>query len=95
MLVPSSIPTVDEVTPRLPQRVWAPWQVGGTGIESEVLEACWPISIGEDVNAVDANGETAMHGRLQNLPKVVISWPIAALVSMSGINPTNTDGHPR
>ena len=43
------------------------------GAESEVLEALdWLISIGEDVNAVDANGETAMHAAAyKNLPKVV------------------------
>jgi ankyrin repeat protein len=43
------------------------------GTESEVLEAVkLLLSLGADVNAVDSNGETAMHGAAyKNLPKVV------------------------
>jgi len=43
------------------------------GTESEVLEACQvAIDLGNDVNAVDNNGETAMHAAAyKNLPKVV------------------------
>lgn len=43
------------------------------GDESEVLEAAQLLlKRGADINAVDANGETAMHGAaLKNLPKVV------------------------
>lgn len=43
------------------------------GTESEVLEAvALALELGNDVNAVDDNGETAMHGAAyKNLPKVV------------------------
>ncbi len=43
------------------------------GSEAEVLETAAPLlKLGADVDAVDASGETAMHGAaLKNLPRVV------------------------
>ena len=69
-----SILTVDRVTPLIAAAglgTLAAGEVAGT--EPEVLEVIdWLISIGEDINAVDANGETAMHAAAyKNLPKVV------------------------
>ncbi len=71
-----SIPNVDNCTPLM---VACGIGVGSAaanevaGEEPEVLDAAkLLLKLGADVNAVDANGETAMHGAaLKNLPKVV------------------------
>jgi ankyrin repeat protein len=69
-----SITTKDGVTPLIAAAgigTLAAGEVAGT--EEEVLEAMeWLVKIGQDVNAVDKNGETAMHAAAyKNLPKVV------------------------
>jgi uncharacterized protein len=70
----ASIKTRDEVTPLIAAAglgTLAAGEVAGT--ESEVLEVLeWLIEIGQDVNAIDRNGETAMHAAAyKNLPRVV------------------------
>jgi ankyrin repeat protein len=69
-----SITTTDGVTPLIAAAgigTLAAGEIAGT--EEEVLEAVqWLLKIGADVNAVDKNGETAMHAAAyKNLPKVV------------------------
>jgi ankyrin repeat protein len=69
-----NIRTIDEVTPIIVAAglgTEAAGEVAGT--EEEVLETVgWLIDIGQDVNAVDVHGETAMHSAAyKNLPKVV------------------------
>ena len=69
-----SINNSDGVTPLIAAAglgTLAAGEVAGT--EEEVLEVCdWLLKIGQDVNAVDNNGETAMHAAAyKNLPKVV------------------------
>lgn len=69
-----ALTTADGVTPVLAAAglgTLAAGEVAGT--EEEVLEVlAWLVKIGCDVNAVDKNGETAMHAAAyKNLPKVV------------------------
>jgi ankyrin repeat protein len=69
-----SIPTSDGVTPLIAAAglgTLAAGEVAGT--EHEVVEVLlWLVEIGADVNAVDKNGETAMHAAAyKNLPSAV------------------------
>lgn len=69
-----SLTTSDGVSPLIAAAglgTLAAGEVAGT--EDEVLEVAeWLVKIGADVNAVDQNGETAMHAAAyKNLPKVV------------------------
>lgn len=69
-----TIPTSEGATPLIACAglgTLAAGEVAGT--EDEVVECLeWLVKIGADVNAVDKNGETAMHGAAyKNLPKAV------------------------
>ena len=79
-----SIPTVDGVTPLIAAAGLGTRSPGeDAGTESEVVEAVQvALELGNDINAVDRNGETAMHGAAyKNLPAVV------ELLASKGANP--------
>jgi ankyrin repeat protein len=68
------LPNIDHTTPLMAAAGLATRSPGeDAGTESEVLEAVQAaLDLGADVNAIDINGETAMHGAAyKNLPKVV------------------------
>src|SRR4029453_2665180 len=68
------LPNVDNSTPLMMAAGLATRSPGeDAGTESEVLEAVRVLlDLGADVNAVDNNGETAMHAAAyKNLPKVL------------------------
>ena len=59
----------------------------------EVVELL--LELGDDIDAVDDNGETAMHGAAyKNLPRVVEFLAPAAPRSRSGTRRTATAGRP-
>jgi uncharacterized protein len=69
-----SIPNVDSSTPLMAAAGLATRSPGeDAGTESEVVEAAQvALELGNDINAIDKNGETAMHAAAyKNLPKVV------------------------
>jgi ankyrin repeat protein len=69
-----SIPNVDGSKPLMAAAGLATRSPGeDAGTESEVIEAAQvALDLGNDINAVDKNGETAMHAAAyKNLPKVV------------------------
>jgi ankyrin repeat protein len=68
------LPNIDKSTPLMIAAGLATRSPGeDAGTEAEVLEAVQlALSLGADINAVDNNGETAMHAAAyKNLPKVV------------------------
>jgi ankyrin repeat protein len=68
------LPTADNATPLIAAAGLGTRSPGeDAGTESEVLEAVQTaLELGNDINAVDNNGETAMHGAAyKNLPAVV------------------------
>jgi ankyrin repeat protein len=69
-----SIPTADGATPLIVAAGLGTRSPGeDAGSEAEVVEAVQvALELGNDINAVDKNGETAMHGAAyKNLPSVV------------------------
>ncbi len=89
------LPNADNSTPLIVAAGLATRSPGeDAGTEREVLEAVQAaLELGNDINAVDNNGETAMHGAAyKNLPKVCSSLPTRAPRSKSGIGRTSSDG---
>ena len=69
--------------------IWNPGEDGGSlmGQEDEVLEAVkMCVELGNDVNAVNRNGETALHGAALTGANSVVRWLIDHGARMDAVN---------
>ena len=88
------LPNAEHTTPLLAAAGVGVPTAEEAGTETEVLEAvALALKLGGDVNAVDDNGETAMHGAAYEIiPRSYSSSPTRAHRFPSGIRRTSTAG---